>query len=193
MVNDGTLTPGTDYFYQYSPVTTGSGFVNANWNAIAGATGYEVSVGTTAGGNDVSAAAMVGNVTSTTVDDLSLSGAWAGTTTYYVSVAPICTGSTPTATSSNGVRIAEAAMWDGTTTALRAPDSVGGYTTGWPEAAVNAVYGTHYFETVDVGAGTSVLVQGWGKVANVQSAVSATDPSVVTPADGWLEVQANII
>ena len=192
-VDDGSLTAGTDLFYQYSPVTAGAGFVNANWTAVAGASGYNVSVGTTAGGSDVGTA-MVSATTSGAVTGLSLQGAWAGTTTYYVTVTAVCSNGLNTLTStSNGVRIAEAATWDGTTTNLRAPDSVGGYSSNWPETGVNAIYGVHYFETVNVASGTNVLVQGWGKVDGVAPGVSPSSAAVTNPHDGWLEVRANVI
>ena len=151
-------------------------------------------MGTTPGGKDISDFAGVGNVTNAKIGGLTLQGAWAGNVTYYVSVIAVCSGNTdvPAATS-NGVRIAELASWDGTAGGLRAPDGAGGSTASWPENGVDAVFGAHYFETVNIGANTTVMVQGWGNASSVAENIAPNDPAVSAPKDGWLEVQANTI
>ena len=191
VVNDGSLVKGTDLFYQYSPLV--AGFINANWNPIPKATSYQVAVGTTPGGVDIAAYADVGNVTSVSVKNLALAGAWNSPKVYYVSVKAVAGVAVGKPFTSNGVRIAEAATWTGTVTGLRPPDALGGYTQNWPTGGMLAVYGKHYFETVTIAQGASVNVQGWGKVDNVQENVAADAVAVTAPKDGWLELYANNI
>ncbi|MFM7202590.1 MAG: MopE-related protein [Myxococcota bacterium] len=187
-VVDGSLTAGTDLKYQYTPVTTGQGYIKAAWSASTGATGYRVAIGTTAGGSDVLASTSVGAVTSYTATGLSLEGAWSGSKTYYVTVTPVNGSQVGAPKSSNGVRVAEAATWDGTSTGLTR-----GFTASWPQSGATSFYGAHYFETVTIAAGLTVSVQGFGKVNNVQAGVSASASSVTSPQDGWLAVYANTI
>lgn len=115
-VNDGSTVAGVDLAYQFSPIGPGAGFLRANWIAVPGATTYLVSIGTTPGIGDVLPATDVGLVTSFTAGGLTLQGAWTGTT-YFVSVRPrngVINGPLGT---SNGVQVAEAAAWDGASTA----------------------------------------------------------------------------
>lgn len=191
-VGDGSLLAGTDKLYQFSPVTVGNGFVLANWSVVAGATSYQVAIGTKAGLIDVAGWTDVGKATSATLSKLTLAGAWTEAT-YYVSVRAVVGNSLGQIGSSNGLHIAEAVSWDGTATGLRTPDAVGGYSLNWPGNGLLAVYGKHYFETVSIDGATAVLVQGWGKVDNVQPGIGPSDPKLLQPADGWLEVYANDI
>ncbi|MBM4354750.1 MAG: hypothetical protein FJ109_13345, partial [Deltaproteobacteria bacterium] len=187
-VFDGSLAPGVDLRYQYSPVTPGSGAIKANWSATDGALSYLVSVGTTPGAQDIQAPVDVGAVTAATISGLTLQGAWAGAT-YYVSVVAVGALGQGSAATSNGVQVAEAAGWDGASTA----GLNGGFTANWPQAGVTAFFGNHYFETVTVGASTTVNVQGFGKQDNVPESVSASAASVTSPKDGWLAIHANTI
>ncbi len=187
-VADGSLEPGVDLRFQYSPVTAGDGQLKVNWSGSDGALSYLVSVGTTPGAQDVKAPTDVGNAVSSTLTGLSLQGAWVGTT-YYVTVVPVGALGLGTGATSNGVQIAELASWDGASTA----GLNGGFSANWPQNGVTAFFGNHYFETVNVGAGTTVNVQGFGKQDNVGEGVSASAPSVTAPKDGWLAIHANTI
>ncbi|MFO0756429.1 MAG: hypothetical protein U0359_08055 [Byssovorax sp.] len=131
VVGDGSLAAGTDLFYQYSSIAAGSSVIKANWTAVVNAQSYEVAVGTTAGAEDVAAFADAGNVTSKSVTGLSLQGAWAGLATYYVTVRAVCAAGKGAPASSNGVRVAEAVSYDGSTvTCARPTPSAGTRTTG---------------------------------------------------------------
>ena len=192
-VNDGSTTDGDDLFLQYSPLGSGQGFLRANWSVQSGVSSYEIAVGTTPEGTDVAGYVNVGTNPSATVTGLSLQGAWTGAV-YYVSVRGAC-GTTfkTTAVSSNGIRIAEKEVWDGSTTGLRAPDAHGGYSNNWPTSGVNSVYGRHWFERVTIASGVDVNVQGWGRVDSVPASVGASDGRVTAPKDGWLAIYANDI
>jgi hypothetical protein len=187
-VRDGSTVAGEDLRFQYAPVTAGAGFLRANWDAALGAAEYEVRIGTTPGGDDVAPARRVTG-TAATIEGLTLQGAWTGTT-YYVTVVPIAaTGVRGTEAISNGVQIAEAVSWDGIATAeLR-----GGFTRDWPERGLTSFFGAHYFETVRIGPGTVVGVQGFGHAESVPACVAASDRRVTNPADGWLALYANDI
>lgn len=115
-VRDGSTAAGVDLKYQYAPRSAGASFLRANWDAASGATGYKIAAGTTPGGTDVLATQSVGNVTSFTLSGLTLHGAWTGVT-YYVTVIPSSGGTNGPSKTSNGVQIAEAASWDGVSTA----------------------------------------------------------------------------
>ena len=192
-VNDGSTSGGVDLTFQFSPLTPTQGFIKANWPAQTEVIGYEMAVGTSPGGTDVKDFTSVGTDTQGTVTGLSLQGAWTGTT-YYVTVHGVCEGGLPTgAKTSNGVRIAEAAIWNGSATGLRTPDAFGGHSSNWPQSGIVSVYGEHYFETVQIASGTTAYVQGWGKVQGVTESISSTAAAVLTPKDGWLAVYANTI
>ncbi len=186
-VRDGSATAGVDLRYQYAPVVAAMGVLNANWDASPGATRYEVRVGTTVGGADVASARFVTG-TSVMLTGLTLRGAWDGVT-YYVTVVPYNGTTAGTAATSNGVQIAEAATWDGVSTA----GITRGLSTSWPVTGQNAWYGAHYFETVTIAAGVTLRAQGFGRAGSVPEGVAATDARVTAPADGWLAVYANNI
>jgi hypothetical protein len=186
-VRDGSTTVGVDLKFQYSPVTTGEGYIKANWEAAPGATGYLLSIGSTPGGDDILAETPVGNVTSNTATGLTVEGAWTGTM-YYVTVKPTTGNAVGAGTTSNGVGIAELETWDGTPNGLAR-----GVTVDWPAAGLAAYYGAHYFETVSIPAESTVQVQGFGKADSVGEGVAATDEAVVNPKDGWLALYANSI
>ncbi|MCB9743499.1 MAG: putative metal-binding motif-containing protein [Alphaproteobacteria bacterium] len=192
-IRAGDTSSGQSRHYQYSSVASGAGELEANWSAEPNADGYELAVGSTAGAEDVLGWTGVGSGTSATLSGLSLTGAWEGAE-YYISVRAV-NGSTACdlSATSEAVQIAEAATWTGDVADLRAPDAYGGYSTDWPESGVDAVYGAHYFEEVDIGASTTVMVQGWGAVDGVASGVSASDAAVTDPADGWIALYANDI
>jgi len=184
---DGSESSGVDLRYQFAPVAAGMGFLRANWDATPGATRYLVSVGTTPGGADTAAARPVTG-TSATLDGLTLRGAWDGVT-YYVTVVPYNGAVAGTAASSNGVQIAEAAVWDGVSTA----GITRGVSANWPASGQTAWFGAHYFETVTVAAGVTVRAQGFGRAAMVPEGVAPTDARVTSPQDGWLSIHANTI
>ena len=125
----GSLTAGDSKTYQYSPVTSGAGYLYANWTDDPRADSYELAVGSTPGDDDVESWTDVGAVSSATLSGLTLDGAWDGAE-YYVSIRPT-NGSTACSTSATAdvVQIAEAATWTGDVADLRAPDAYGGYTT----------------------------------------------------------------
>ena len=193
-VSDGSLTAGSDLHYQYSPVTAAKGVIRANWPAQGtGVTGYEVAIGTSKGASNVAGFKLVGKVTSAQLGGLTLKGAWTGTR-YFVTVRGVCPGGTKTpAASSNGVQIAEKANFDGTISGLRTPDSQGGHSANWPTNGQHAIYGKHYFETVNIKAGTTVKVQGWGRVQKAGQGISSSSSAVKSPADGWLALYANTV
>jgi hypothetical protein len=187
-VRDGSLLPGVDLRFQFSPVTPGAGYLKANWDAAEGAAGYVLSVGTAPGGSNVLAPTAVGKVTSYTASGLTLAGAWTGTR-YYVTVAATGPTGPGKGTLSDGVGIAERETWDGAAT----EGLSSGFTANWPQAGVTSFYGAHYFEKVVIAGGTTVNVQGFGKVDQVQEGVAASAGPVVKPADGWLALYANSI
>ena len=189
----GSLVAGAEKRYQYSPVTSGSGYIEANWASDAAAGSYELAVGTSAGDDDVEAWTDVGAVTSTTLTGLTLEGAW-DDVAYYVSIRAV-NGSTSCdlSATSAAVQIAEAETWTGDVTDLRSPDSRGGYTQSWPESGVDAVYGEHWFEEVDIASGDEVLVQGWGAEDGVSAGIASSASAVTDPSDGWLSLYANDI
>jgi hypothetical protein len=191
-VFDGSLSDGVDLTYQYSPVAAGEGFLRVNWTADNRAAGYEAAVGTEPLGTDIQDWVDVGTGTAGTVSALTLNGAWEGDL-YFVSVRPTqpdgpldCA-----AVSSNGIQVAEAAVWDGSTDALRPSDFAGGFNDNWPQAGVDAVFGTHYFESVALQ--DTVLVQGWGFEDDVREGTAPTSLAVEDPTDGWLAIYANRI
>ncbi len=188
-VRDGTRTSGEDLFYQYAPVSSGDGYIEANWDAAYGATDYLVSIGTSPGGADVLGPTAVGNAADALLTGLTLAGAWTGAT-YYVTVTPVGPlGAYPDSTTSNGVRIAEAETWDGASTA----GLNGGFTQDWPQSGVTSFFGEHYFESVDIASSTVVNVQGWGKEQSVSAGIDPSNPAVTDPADGWIAIHANDI
>ena len=188
-VNDGSILEGVDLYYQYSPLGAGDGFVRANWLAAEGATGYVVRIGSTPGADNVLADSELDAVVSAELSGLSLAGAWTGAV-YFVTVKPLAgDGAVGDGATSNGIRIAEAASWDGLSTVGMS----GGFTEDWPEAGITAFYGRHYFETVTIAADTVVRVQGWGKADGVTESIAASHVAVTSPTDGWLELYANTI
>ena len=192
-VRDGSLTDGVDLFLQYSPLGSGQGFLRANWDAQPGVTFYEIAVGTTPEGTDILNYTNVGTEPSATVTGLTLLGAWTGKT-YYLTVRGACGTTFKTSSvSSDGVRIAEKEVWDGTTAGLRTPDALGGYTNNWPQSGVNSVYGNHWFERVEIPTNADVNVQGWGKADGVPACIATSDGKTTDPKDGWLNVYANTI
>lgn len=192
-VGDGSTSSGVDLRFQYAPLGTGQGYIKANWTPQSGIVGYQLAIGTTLGGTDVKDFASVGTSAFATVTGLTLQGAWTGTT-YYVSVRGVCEGGLPTAfKTSNGLQIAEGATWTGDQSGLRAPDSGGGYTASWPQSGILSVYGSHWFETVAIGASSTVYVQGWGRAQGVGESIAASAAAVTSPADGWLALYANTI
>jgi len=70
---------------------------------------------------------------------------------------------------------------------------LGGYNTSWPQTGYDAIYGNHYFETVNLPAGTTQYVQGFGKVESVPAGIASSDAKVTNPKDGWLGIHANNI
>ncbi|MBI3181257.1 MAG: tandem-95 repeat protein, partial [Myxococcales bacterium] len=182
-VRDGSDLAGTDLAYQYSALS--GGLIKANWDKADGATSYKLAIGTTPGGSDTLAVANVGNVSSYTALGLSL----AYETRYYVTIVPVYSGTDGTAEASNGVLIAEAVSWDGKSTV----GLTRGFTADWPESGVTAWYGNHYFETVNIPAANTVLVQGFGREDQVPEGVGANDARVLNPKDGWLAIHANSI
>ncbi len=191
-VFDGSLSDGVDLTYQYSPVDEGEGFLRVNWTADSRAASYEAAVGTQPLGTDIRDWVDVGNGTAGTVSALTLNGAWQGDL-YFVSVRPTqpegpldCA-----AVSSNGIQIAEASVWDGSTDNLRPTDSAGGFNDNWPQAGVDAVFGAHYFESVALA--DTVRVQGWGFEDDVREGAPPTSIAVQDPSDGWLAIYANRI
>jgi len=192
-IRAGSLSAGDSLHYQYSPVTTGDGYLYANWDSEPAADSYELAVGSSAGDSDVMGWTDGGTGTTDTVLGLTLSGAWEGAE-YYVSVRVVAGGQSCTDfVTSDVVQVAEATTWTGDVADLRADDAWGGASADWPEAGADASYGEHYFETVDIDAGTTVMVQGWGAVDGVSTSVASTDGSVTDPADGWLALFANEI
>jgi hypothetical protein len=192
-IRAGSTTDGDALHYQYSPVTAGDGYLLANWDADPAADSYKVAAGTSAGDTDVLGWTDVGLATDATLGGLSLDGAWTGAE-YYLSVRVVAGGGACAGVATSGaVQIAEAATWTGDIADLRPDDAWGGASADWPESGVDAVFGEHYFETVDLDVGTTVMVQGWGAVDGVAAGVSATDAAVTDPADGWLALYANEI
>ena len=189
----GSTSTGTEQHYQYSSVVGGSGELEANWAAEPGADTYELAVGTSSGATDVLTWTDVGGVSSTTLTGLSLDGAWEGAE-YFLSIRSVSgTTSCASVASSNAVQVAEAQTWTGDVADLRDPDDYGGYTEDWPETGVDAIYGEHFFEEVDIGSSTTVMVQGWGAEDGVTAGIASTDAAVTDPTDGWLALYANDI
>lgn len=185
---DGSSSPGIDLKYQYSPLGAGAGEVKANWDAAAGANDYRVAIGSSPGATDVVAATSVGNVTSHTATGLTLQGAWTGAT-YYVTVTPVGTGGDGLSATSNGVQIAEAANWDGASTAGLRNVTAAGFSADFPPGSGWTVFfGSHYFESTTIASGTTVRVQPFGKADNIQSGGATANPK-----DGWLAIYANSI
>ncbi len=192
-IRAGSTSAGESLHYQYSPTTPGDGILHANWDDEPAADSYELAVGSSAGDSDVLGWTDVGAVTAASVDGMSLSGAWEGAV-YYVSVRVVAGGAACAGVAtSEAVQIAEAETWTGDLASLRPDDAWGGASVDWPEAGVDAVYGEHYFEAVDIDAGTTVMVQGWGAVDSVTAGIDASDAAVTDPADGWLALYANEI
>jgi hypothetical protein len=195
-VHAGSTIAGAEKRYQYSAVGAGAGTLLANWNAQPGPATYTISIGTSAGASDVLPATPVGTAQSYTASNLTLAGAWTGAK-YFVHV----TTASGCASTSKAVSIAEATSWDGTaTTGVRneaAPAgsaAPAGFVSNFPAgSALTSFYGAHYFETVNVLAGTTVSATPFGYVDNVPSGVAAGAPTVVTPKDGWLAIHANTI
>ena len=188
-VADGSLDAGMDLLFQYSPVVAGQGFIRANWPAAVGAAGYVVRIGTSPGTDNILADTEVGNVTASELPGLTLQGAWTEAVYFVMVKAQAPDGGVGSGAISNGVRIAEAASWDGIATG----GLNGGFTAAWPEAGVTAFYGRHYFESVSIASGTVVRVQGWGKADGVSESIAASHVAVTSPKDGWLELYANSI
>jgi hypothetical protein len=192
-IQGGSLASGVSQHYQYSPTTPGAGQVNANWSAEPGVDGYELAVGTTSGATDVITWSSVGSVTSASVAGLSLDGAWTGAE-YFVSIRSVVAGSSCAGVAtSDAVQVAEGVTFTGSISELRTDDAYGGATQDWPQSGVDAVWGTHVFEQVQISASSTVYVQGWGRVDSVSSGVASTDAVVTGPADGWVSLLANHI
>jgi len=192
-VCDGTTTADVDLLYQYSSTETSLGWIKSNWQSCSGATSYKIAIGTFSGGTSIKSWTNIGNNTSTTTYGLSIKGAWeTSPTTYFVSVIPVNGDGDGAAGISNGVLIAEKELWTGGVTGLR-NDASGGYNTNWPQSGYDAIYGNHYFETVNLPAGTTQYVQGFGKVESVPAGISSSDSKVTNPKDGWLGIHANNI
>ncbi|HEY9899930.1 MAG TPA: hypothetical protein V6D00_12165 [Pantanalinema sp.] len=192
-VNDGTTSAAVDVAYQYSPVTSGAGYLYANWSANPNASGYVVRVGTTPGAGDVMADRPVGLGTSCRTDALSLAGAWAGAT-YYVSVTPVLATGNGTTVISDGVQVAEGASWDGATTSGVRNASDAGYSVNFPAGSNKTqFFGNHYFETVSIANGTTTYVQPFGRADAIGEGASMYDQRVRSPKDGWLGLYANTI
>ena len=190
-IRAGSLVAGDSQHLQYSAVTSGAGWLDANWDGSADADSYELIVGTSAGADDVLTWTDHGAVIEATLSGLSLGGAWTGAE-YFVSVRAVTGGDAcPTVQISDRVRIAEAVLWTGNAADLRANDAWGGSTLDWPEVGSDVVYGEHWFEEVEIPAGSIVRVQGWGAANAVREGVSATDATVTDPLDGWLAIYAN--
>jgi len=189
----GSLDPGASKLFQYASVVPGAGTLRANWQSTRVVDRYETAVGTHPGGTDVAGWQSAGTAKSRSLTGLSLVGAWQERETYYVSVRSVRGGAACPAESSGPVRIAEAVSWSGSATAVRPTDPWGGANLDWPTAGVNAVYGAHYFETVNIPDGVAVLVQGWGKAQNVGENAAVTSAAVLYPEDGWLALYANNI
>ena len=192
VVGDGSTVAGEDLDIRYSPVGPGLGTLEANWTDDPAADGFEVAIGSAPGGDDVMGWTDVGAALDGVFGGLDLQGAW-DNARYYVSVraytgAWLCPEST-----SDGVMIAEAEVWTGDVTALRPPDALGGWSVDWPQSGYDSVYGHHWVEEVDIPDGTTVHVQGWGKVDAVPAGIDPTDIAVTDPADGWLTLWAEHI
>ena len=216
-VGDGTLVSGEDLEFQYSPVTSYGGTLYASWTPINGADKYEVWVGTTPGGDDVWPAETVVAGTSKTFSGLTLKGAWElPVKAYYVTVRPGFGAVWLDDTfSSNGVRIAERKTFtgalsdfdpsaDGQVRGLSlksvagladAPaQGAGGWLDNFPSGSSwRTLYGNHYFEQVNIPAGTTVHVSPFGWVDSVPQGVSPSAGSVTNPKDGWVGIYANTI
>jgi hypothetical protein len=107
---------------------------------------------------------------------------------------PGCPGSHGRSATSNGVQIAELASWDGAATAGVRNATDAGYSDDFPTGSGFTVFfGNHYFESVQIAAGTTTRVQPFGKADSVPAGVSPTDSRVVHPTDGWLGIYANTI
>ena len=190
-IRAGSLVAGDSQRFQYSDVAAGSGWLDANWDGSPDADSYELAVGTSPGAEDVLAWTDRGAVTDDTLSGLTVDGAWTGAE-YFVSVRAVAGGNAcATVQTAEVVQIAEGVLWTGNAADLRATDAWGGYTVDWPEVGTDTVYGEHWFEEVNIPAGTVVRVQGWGAVDAVPEGVSATDAAVTSPADGWLALYAN--
>jgi len=189
----GDTASGASRHYQYSDTGSGLGWLDANWTGDTRADAYDVAVGTSAGASDVLAWTDVGLITSGTLTGLSLDGAWTGAE-YFVSVRATTGGDACTTTaSSESVQIAEGTVWTGDVADLRPDDAWGGGAADWPATGMDAVFGAHYFEDIEIASGDEVLVQGWGAVDAVSSGVSGSAPAVTSPGDGWVALYANDI
>jgi hypothetical protein len=192
-VRDGSLSGGVDRSYQYAPLSGGA--IHAHWDGISGVADFVVWAGTTANGNNYSVTAPrplgIGNYAS--FNSPTLKGAWDNVTYYVTVVARDANGAPMARGTSNGVQIAEAATWDGSTTGLRRDDKAG-FTGDWPPGTGwTQIWGAHYFETVNIPSSATVRVQPFGREEGVPAGVSATDPRVTNPKDGWLGIYANSI
>ncbi len=193
VLRGGSLVAGASRHYQYADVTPGNGALYANWTLDPRADSFELAVGSTPGDDDIAGWTDVGAVSSATLSGLSLDGAWDGAE-YYVTIRATTAGQACAASAtSDTIQIAEAATWTGNVADLRPPDAIGGYTTDWPVAGVDAIYGEHWFEDIDIAAGTTVYVQGWGAEDSVTAGISSSNPAVTAPQDGWVSLFANSI
>ena len=192
-VRAGSTTAGVGQKYQYSSVTMGVGVIKANWDPFPEATSYFASVTQGVGTAPTVPQTSLGNVLSNSFNGLTVQGAWQTNVPYSVSISPMLGGSPLGTFTADDLYIAEAPTWDGSSTAIRqAADA--GFSPDFPGGSVwTLFYGSHYFESVNIGSATIVRVQPFGKADAVLAGVAATDPTVTSPKDGWLQLFANTI